>query len=140
MGVKPLFASKIKSQVSNIDSWEVCGPEGINFVDPLQVGIAIQTNPWWGYFLFDCELLKASFQRPPSNQKAHLWWAVCLILADPKGFEPPTNRTGICHSIQLNYGSGLSNIKHSYPVNFKSGAKLIKFNLLLYSVSIPPCN
>ncbi len=24
---------------------------------------------------------------------------------DPKGFEPPTNRTGICHSIQLNYGS-----------------------------------
>ncbi len=26
--------------------------------------------------------------------------------ADPKGFEPPTNRTGICHSIQLNYGSG----------------------------------
>jgi hypothetical protein len=23
----------------------------------------------------------------------------------PKGFEPPTNRTGICHSIQLNYGA-----------------------------------
>lgn len=22
----------------------------------------------------------------------------------PRGFEPPTNRTGICHSIQLNYG------------------------------------
>ena len=23
----------------------------------------------------------------------------------PKGLEPPTNRTGICHSIQLNYGA-----------------------------------
>ena len=23
----------------------------------------------------------------------------------PEGFEPPTNRTGICHSIQLNYGA-----------------------------------
>lgn len=23
----------------------------------------------------------------------------------PRGFEPPTNRTGICHSIQLNYGT-----------------------------------
>ena len=23
----------------------------------------------------------------------------------PRGFEPPTNRTGICHSIQLNYGA-----------------------------------
>ena len=22
----------------------------------------------------------------------------------PRGVEPPTNRTGICHSIQLNYG------------------------------------
>ncbi len=25
-------------------------------------------------------------------------------LVSPEGFEPPTNRTGICHSIQLNYG------------------------------------
>ncbi len=25
----------------------------------------------------------------------------------PKGLEPPTNRTGICHSIQLNYGANL---------------------------------
>ena len=23
----------------------------------------------------------------------------------PEGLEPPTNRTGICHSIQLNYGA-----------------------------------
>ncbi len=26
------------------------------------------------------------------------------FLVSPEGFEPPTNRTGICHSIQLNYG------------------------------------
>jgi uncharacterized protein len=26
-------------------------------------------------------------------------------IVTPKGFEPPTNRTGICHSIQLNYGA-----------------------------------
>jgi hypothetical protein len=26
-------------------------------------------------------------------------------MVTPKGFEPPTNRTGICHSIQLNYGA-----------------------------------
>jgi hypothetical protein len=26
-------------------------------------------------------------------------------LVTPRGFEPPTNRTGICHSIQLNYGA-----------------------------------
>ena len=26
-------------------------------------------------------------------------------LVTPKGLEPPTNRTGICHSIQLNYGA-----------------------------------
>jgi site-specific DNA recombinase len=29
---------------------------------------------------------------------------------DPRGVEPPTNRTGICHSIQLNYGSSLFEI------------------------------
>jgi hypothetical protein len=27
-------------------------------------------------------------------------------LVTPKGLEPSTNRTGICHSIQLNYGAG----------------------------------
>jgi site-specific DNA recombinase len=26
-------------------------------------------------------------------------------MVTPRGFEPPTNRTGICHSIQLNYGA-----------------------------------
>ena len=26
------------------------------------------------------------------------------LFVTPEGFEPPTNRTGICHSIQLNYG------------------------------------
>ncbi len=31
----------------------------------------------------------------------------------PRGFEPPTNRTGICHSIQLNYGAVyFANIGH----------------------------
>jgi hypothetical protein len=29
----------------------------------------------------------------------------------PEGFEPPTNRTGICHSIQLNYGAVNSGTK-----------------------------
>jgi hypothetical protein len=29
--------------------------------------------------------------------------AFCVFVT-PEGFEPPTNRTGICHSIQLNYG------------------------------------
>ncbi len=28
-------------------------------------------------------------------------------MVTPRGFEPPTNRTGICHSIQLNYGAKL---------------------------------
>lgn len=28
-------------------------------------------------------------------------------LVTPAGFEPTTNRTGICHSIQLNYGAVL---------------------------------
>lgn len=28
-----------------------------------------------------------------------------MNMVNPEGFEPPTNRTGICHSIQLNYGS-----------------------------------
>lgn len=27
------------------------------------------------------------------------------LFVTPRGFEPPTNRTGICHSIQLNYGA-----------------------------------
>ena len=27
------------------------------------------------------------------------------LFVTPEGFEPPTNRTGICHSIQLNYGA-----------------------------------
>ena len=31
--------------------------------------------------------------------------AFCVFVT-PEGFEPPTNRTGICHSIQLNYGVG----------------------------------
>ena len=30
-----------------------------------------------------------------------------ILLVTPRGFEPPTNRTGICHSIQLNYGAVL---------------------------------
>ena len=33
--------------------------------------------------------------------------ALCPALVTPEGFEPPTNRTGICHSIQLNYGSSV---------------------------------
>ena len=28
----------------------------------------------------------------------------------PEGLEPPTNRTGICHSIQLNYGTKPKNV------------------------------
>ena len=28
---------------------------------------------------------------------------ICRVT--PEGLEPPTNRTGICHSIQLNYGA-----------------------------------
>lgn len=28
-------------------------------------------------------------------------------LVTPKGFEPPTTRTGIWHSIQLNYGASI---------------------------------
>ena len=35
----------------------------------------------------------------------HLALYICLVT--PKGLEPPTNRTGICHSIQLNYGAGM---------------------------------
>ena len=31
--------------------------------------------------------------------------AVWHLPVTPRGFEPPTNRTGICHSIQLNYGA-----------------------------------
>lgn len=30
-------------------------------------------------------------------------FSICLVT--PEGLEPPTNRTGICHSIQLNYGA-----------------------------------
>jgi hypothetical protein len=30
-------------------------------------------------------------------------FTICLVT--PEGLEPPTNRTGICHSIQLNYGA-----------------------------------
>lgn len=35
------------------------------------------------------------------------------VFVTPRGFEPPTNRTGICHSIQLNYGAGLEGYKYS---------------------------
>ncbi len=35
-----------------------------------------------------------------------------LCFVTPKGFEPPTNRTGICHSIQLNYGAILCKDTH----------------------------
>jgi len=28
-----------------------------------------------------------------------------IFLVTPAGVEPTTNRTGICHSIQLNYGA-----------------------------------
>ena len=34
------------------------------------------------------------------NEQRQFWSSVT-----PRGFEPPTNRTGICHSIQLNYGA-----------------------------------
>ncbi len=27
------------------------------------------------------------------------------LIVTPEGFEPPTNSTGNCHSIQLNYGA-----------------------------------
>ena len=33
------------------------------------------------------------------------------FIVTPEGFEPPTNRTGICHSIQLNYGAVNSGAK-----------------------------
>ena len=44
--------------------------------------------------VFCNHLLKHQYLLPVQN---------CLVT--PKGLEPPTNRTGICHSIQLNYGA-----------------------------------
>jgi hypothetical protein len=50
--------------------------------------------------------------RPSSHAFQHktkmsrLWRDTnCALVVTPRGFEPPTNRTGICHSIQLNYGA-----------------------------------
>ena len=43
-----------------------------------------------------------------------------LSLVTPGGFEPPTNRTGICHSIQLNYGAGV------HPPFGKGAAKIAR--------------
>ncbi len=37
----------------------------------------------------------------------------------PEGFEPPTNRTGICHSIQLNYGAVNSGTKIATDSGFQ---------------------
>ncbi len=34
--------------------------------------------------------------------------ALILISVTPEGLEPPTDRTGICYSIQLNYGANCS--------------------------------
>jgi hypothetical protein len=36
-----------------------------------------------------------------------IWMQKGEQLVTPAGFEPTTNRTGICHSIQLNYGAKL---------------------------------
>lgn len=45
----------------------------------------------------------------------------------PEGFEPPTNRTGICHSIQLNYGTFTFISANRQPVilsdNYRRGAE-----------------
>gem|GEM_PF-5994418 len=46
--------------------------------------------------------------RSAEYYRLHLTLYICPVT--PKGLEPPTNRTGICHSIQLNYGAN-SNYK-----------------------------
>ena len=38
----------------------------------------------------------------------------------PGGFEPPTNRTGICHSIQLNYGANMVGKSRKKPTAFSN--------------------
>ena len=51
------------------------------------------------FFLIDFSKVKNGSKHFQNIDNQHLF-------VTPKGFEPSTNRTGICHSIQLNYGAG----------------------------------
>jgi hypothetical protein len=71
--------------------------------------------------VFCNHLLKHQYLLPIQN---------CLVT--PEGLEPPTNRTGICHSIQLNYGA-LSNYELQFTIFFQNAK--IRNSGLLYSTS-----
>jgi hypothetical protein len=47
-----------------------------------------------------CYTIVVPIKQKPLNIKG-----LSALTVTPRGFEPPTNRTGICHSIQLNYGA-----------------------------------
>ena len=61
-------------------------------------------------------------------------------LVTPEGFEPPTNSTGNCHSIQLNYGANILIFCHSIQLSRRNPYGKLRcqyFNFLPFYPVVP---
>jgi hypothetical protein len=61
-------------------------------------------NPEWLYFDQAIKSLKKLFCTLRKIKRLHQCFDTASLVT-PEGLEPPTDRTGICYSIQLNYGA-----------------------------------